>query len=188
MLSRTLQLAVLGFLSLVLAACEGTFGTQDDMSEPAAVETSTASSTTSTPTVTSTPLDSSSGSSFAGDLLDDPQSLLSRRTIYFGFNSSDLDFDGQSIIGAHASYLSENPTAMMTLEGHADERGTREYNLALGERRAESVRRLMTLLGASSQQLNVVSYGKERPAVDGHDEAAWQYNRRVELIYTNRGS
>ena len=120
--------------------------------------------------------------------LHNPSSLLSRRTVYFEFDSAEIGGEAREIIEAHAGYLSVNPGATVTLEGHADERGTREYNLALGERRGESVRRLMTLLGASSPQLTVVSYGEERPAVDGHDESAWRFNRRVEIVYTSRGS
>jgi peptidoglycan-associated lipoprotein len=79
--------------------------------------------------------------------------------------------------------MAANPNVVVTLEGHADERGSREYNLALGERRAESVRRQMAILGASGSQFRVVSYGEERPAIDGHDEYAWSQNRRVEIIY-----
>ena len=74
----------------------------------------------------------------------------------------------------------------MTLEGHADERGTREYNVALGERRANAVRQLLALTGASGGQINTISYGEERSAVEGHDESAWRFNRRVEIVYRNR--
>ena len=78
------------------------------------------------------------------------------------------------------------PGANVTLEGHADERGTREYNVALGERRANSVRQLLALTGASGGQIKTISYGEERPAVEGHDESAWRFNRRVEIVYRNR--
>ena len=77
----------------------------------------------------------------------------------------------------------KNASATITLEGHADERGSREYNLALGERRAQSVKQQMMLLGASGSQIRIVSYGEERPAVDGHDDYSWQQNRRVEILY-----
>ena len=121
--------------------------------------------------------------SFAGSALDDPSSLLANRVIYFDFDSDAVRADFRDVIAAHAEYLAANPGAVVTLEGHADERGSREYNLALGERRALSVRRQMTLLGASAQQLNAVSYGEERPADRGHDESAYALNRRVEIIY-----
>ena len=112
--------------------------------------------------------------------------MLSKRTVYFAFDSSEVKYDDREIIAAHASYLSNNPTARVTLEGHADERGSREYNIGLGERRTIAVRRLMTLQGASSNQLNTVSYGEERPANSGHNESAWSQNRRVEIVYTRR--
>ncbi len=115
--------------------------------------------------------------------LDDPQSQLSVRIIYFEYDSSEIRAEYRSVVEAHARYLIENPSTTITLEGHADERGSREYNLALGERRAQSVKQQMTVLGASSSQIRLVSYGEERPAVDGHDEASWQQNRRVEILY-----
>ena len=86
----------------------------------------------------------------------------------------------------HANYLRENPTATITLEGHGDERGSREYNIGLGERRAQAVRQIMELSGVGANQLTTVSYGEEKPAVDGHDESAWSQNRRVELVYPGR--
>ncbi len=186
MLSRIVKLVVLGFFAITLAACEGTFGTQEEPGQPASVETGPTVSTAPTDSGTTTALGSETA--FKGHPLDDPASLLSRRTVYFDFDSSELSAEAREIVEAHARYLASHPDATVTLEGHADERGTREYNLALGERRAESVRRLMTLIGASSPQLNVVSYGKERPAVEGHDESAWRLNRRVEIVYTSRGS
>ena len=122
-----------------------------------------------------------SASSFSE--LDDPQSQLSVRVIYFEYDSSEIQSEYRSVIEAHSRYLTQNPNTTITLEGHADERGSREYNLALGERRAQSVKQQMVLLGASSSQIRLVSYGEERPAVDGHDEASWQQNRRVEILY-----
>ncbi len=115
--------------------------------------------------------------------LDDPQSLLAVRIIYFEYDSSDIKSDDRATVEAHAAYLVANPNTNMTLEGHADERGSREYNLALGERRAQTVKRQMTLLGASPSQIRTVSYGEERPAIDNHDEYSWSQNRRVEIIY-----
>lgn len=125
--------------------------------------------------------DDSSTSGF--DALDDPQSALSIRIIYFEYNSNEISSEYRSAVEAHAAYLSQNPTTTVTLEGHADERGSREYNLALGESRAQAVKRQMLVLGASSSQIRLVSYGEERPAIDGHDESSWQQNRRVEILY-----
>ncbi len=115
--------------------------------------------------------------------LDDPQSLLAVRIIYFEYDSSDIKSEDRATVEAHAAYLVANPNTNMTLEGHADERGSREYNLALGERRAHTVKRQMTLLGASPNQIRTVSYGEERPAIDDHDDYSWSQNRRVEIIY-----
>jgi peptidoglycan-associated lipoprotein len=109
--------------------------------------------------------------------------LLAKRVIYFDFDSSEIKGEGTDIAGAHAKYLANNPNARVRLEGHTDDRGSREYNIGLGERRAQSVRRALLLQGATEAQLSTVSYGAERPAVAGHDEAAWAKNRRVEIVY-----
>jgi len=124
----------------------------------------------------------------AGQNADDespgPQAgLLAKRVIYFDFDSSEIKGDGTDIVAAHAKYLANNASARVRLEGHTDDRGSREYNIGLGERRAQSVRRALLLQGASEAQLSTVSYGAERPAVAGHDEAAWAKNRRVEIVY-----
>lgn len=120
---------------------------------------------------------------FKGDPLNDPASLLSKRVVYFEFDSSEIKDDARPVIEAHAAYLAERPKMSITLEGHADERGSREYNLALGERRAKAVQQIMQIKGVSSRQLNVVSFGEEHPIALGHDESDWAQNRRVELVY-----
>ncbi len=109
--------------------------------------------------------------------------VLAKRVVYFDFDSSEIKGEGTEIVGAHAKYLASNPSARVRLEGHTDDRGSREYNIGLGERRAQSVRRALLLQGASEGQLSTVSYGNERPAVAGHDETAWSKNRRVEIVY-----
>jgi peptidoglycan-associated lipoprotein len=109
--------------------------------------------------------------------------LLAKRLVYFDFDSSEIKGEGTDVVAAHAKYLAANPTTRVRLEGHTDERGSREYNIGLGERRAQSVRRALLLQGASDSQISTVSYGEERPAVPGHDEAAWARNRRVEIVY-----
>jgi peptidoglycan-associated lipoprotein len=120
---------------------------------------------------------------FTGDPLDDPDSLLAKRVVYFDFDKSDIKGEFRSVIQAHAEYLASHPDVSVTIEGHCDERGTREYNISLGERRANAVQRMLTLQGASASQIRVVSYGEERPAALGHDEDAWALNRRAEFIY-----
>jgi len=109
--------------------------------------------------------------------------LLATRLVYFDFDSSEIKGQGTDVVAAHAKYLAGNPSARVRLEGHTDERGSREYNIGLGERRAQAVRHALLLQGASDGQISTVSYGEERPAVPGHDEAAWAKNRRVEIVY-----
>lgn len=99
-------------------------------------------------------------------------------TVYFGFDRYDLDADARATLGAQAGVLQSNPSATVTVQGHCDERGTREYNLALGERRANSVKNYLVALGVAASRVDVISYGKERPAVTGNTEAAWSKNRR----------
>jgi len=117
------------------------------------------------------------------DPLQDPTNLLAKRKIYFDFDLSDIKNEFRDIIQAHANYLADHPEVTIRVEGHCDERGTREYNLALGERRARAVEQLLTLQGANSDQVRIVSFGEERPELEGHDEFAWQANRRAILIY-----
>ena len=117
---------------------------------------------------------------------DNPESLLSKRVIYFEFDKSVVRPEYRGIVTAHATYAAAHASARITLEGHADERGTREYNLGLGERRGNSVMGLMSAQGARGNQLNVVSYGEERPVCRVSDEDCWRQNRRVEIVYTAR--
>ena len=115
---------------------------------------------------------------------DNPESLLSKRVIYFDFDKSTIRPEYRGIVQAHAAYLASSGSARMTLEGHADERGTREYNLGLGERRGNAVSGLMSAQGGRGSQLTVVSYGEERPTCRVSDDECWSMNRRVEIVYT----
>lgn len=117
---------------------------------------------------------------------DNTQSLLSKRVIYFDFDKSDVKAEYRGIVAAHASYLSSHSSARVTLEGHADERGTREYNLGLAERRGNGVTSLLSAGGGTGSQQNVVSYGEERPVCRVSTEDCWWQNRRVEIVYTAR--
>ena len=108
---------------------------------------------------------------------------LGTRVIYFEFDSNALTPEAQRIVEAHAEYLAGNPGMAVVLEGHADERGTREYNLALGERRANAVADLFQMMGVMSDAVRSISYGEERPVAMEHDESAWSLNRRVEILY-----
>ncbi len=103
--------------------------------------------------------------------------------VNFGFDSSSIDADNRETLEAHAAWLNANENLKVKLEGHADERGTREYNLALGERRAQAAARLLGVLGVDRSRLNTTSYGEEKPLDEAHSESAWKRNRRVEIIY-----
>lgn len=111
--------------------------------------------------------------------------LANRRIIYFAFDSDEIRADDQALIAQHAQWIAANPGTKVRLEGHTDERGTREYNIGLGERRAQAVRRALALQGGSDLQVPTVSFGEERPAVAGESEEAFSQNRRVEIVYGN---
>jgi len=110
---------------------------------------------------------------------------LQNRSIYFDFDSSDIKQEFEALVTAHARYLASSPSTRVRLEGNTDERGSREYNIGLGERRAQAVRRALMLQGVADSQITTVSYGEERPAVTGHTEEAWSHNRRVDIVYLN---
>lgn len=120
--------------------------------------------------------------SYAGPW-EDPSSPLHNRIIYFDYDNAEIKPEYLVLLRTHAGYLGSHAGTRVTLEGHTDERGTREYNLALGDRRAEAVRRLMLAEGVPPNQLNTLSYGEERPADQGHGEDAWRQNRRVVIQY-----
>ncbi len=129
-------------------------------------------------------LNSGSGAnSRLGPEFSDPNNPLSKQIIYFELDSSQVKQDYVPVVAAHAQYLASHANQHVILAGHADERGSSEYNIALGEQRAKSVERMMRAQGVSAAQLEIVSYGEEKPAVPGHNEAAWQMNRRVEVAY-----
>jgi peptidoglycan-associated lipoprotein len=122
-------------------------------------------------------------SEIAGNPLKDPSNILSKRSVYYEYDSSAIEEQYKPMIQAHSKYLQSNNNTRITVEGHCDERGSREYNLALGQRRAEGVKKAMTLLGANTNQVTTVSYGKEKPKSSGGTEAAWAQNRRSDLVY-----
>ena len=115
--------------------------------------------------------------------LDDPTSPLANRVVYFDFDKSDIKPEFLDTLTAHAKYLVANPTQKIRIEGYTDERGTVEYNIALGDRRAQAVRRFMLFQGVSDSQISTVSYGEAHPADAGHDETAWAKNRRAVIVY-----
>lgn len=121
-----------------------------------------------------------------GPEFSDPNNPLSKRTIYFMLDSSQVMPDFVPVISAHARYLVANPSQRIALEGHCDERGSREYNIALGEQRAKSVANMLKVQGVTDNQIEVISYGEEKPAAYGSDETAWELNRRAVIVYQGR--
>ena len=168
-------LIALLIVAVGLAGCTGKKPKPTPPPPPAEATTNTEASGAGT---------ANAGSVGSDDETAGPQAgLLAKRVIYFDFDNSEIKGEGTDIVAAHAKYLASNPSARVRLEGNTDERGSREYNIGLGERRAQAVRRALLLQGASDGQLSTVSYGEERPATPGNDETAWAKNRRVEIVY-----
>lgn len=121
--------------------------------------------------------------SYEKSAINDPNNVLSGKVIYFDFDSNSVSEEYVELVKHHGKYLSFNADASVRLEGHADERGTREYNVALAERRAQSVKQLMLYEGAGNDQISIISYGEEKPVAFGHDDESMGLNRRVEIVY-----
>jgi len=122
-------------------------------------------------------------SGVAANPLTDPNNILSKRSVYFDLDSFSVKDEYKPMIEAHAQYLKQNSKAKAFLQGNCDERGSREYNIALGQKRAESLRKMMSVMGVSDSQMETVSFGEEKPKSEGHDEAAWAQNRRADVVY-----
>jgi peptidoglycan-associated lipoprotein len=121
------------------------------------------------------------GSPFAQ--LKDPNSILSKRSIYFEYDQFDIKDEYRKLVEAHAKFLRDNPTAKMLIQGNADERGSREYNVGLGQRRSDSVKKMLALLGVREEQVESVSLGEEKPVCAEHNEDCWSKNRRGDILY-----
>ena len=163
-------------VALALAGCGG---------EEAVKPSGTAGAGTA-PSAETAPSTEKSGA--AGAALSDQEKqrraeLLAQHRVHFAFDSSAIDEEARAIIEAHAAHLVANPDIKVSLEGNCDERGTREYNLALGERRAQAVEKMMKVLGVSGNRIKTVSYGEEKPLCQEHNESCWRQNRRVEIVY-----
>jgi peptidoglycan-associated lipoprotein len=117
--------------------------------------------------------------------LNDPNNILYKKSVYYAFDKYNIEPQYMPIVEAHAGYLKSHPQATVRLEGNCDERGSREYNLALGQRRADGVKSAIELLGVSDKQIDTVSWGSEKPKALGHNEEAWAQNRRTDIVYTH---
>ena len=168
------QLMLIVMSGLALAACKSKPPTLPDASNPSEQQSGQSGQTSDT--------------SVGEGTTDANQTLLNNAkqagtVIYFEYDRAEIKPEFVPIVTAHAKYLNANAANKVRLEGHSDERGSREYNIGLGERRAQAVRRALMLQGVTESQITTVSYGEERPAVQGSDEAAYAKNRRVELVY-----
>jgi len=181
-MNRLLHLAACAGAALLLAACAST---PLDEQPPASVTDKGGPATTTPPTsgTDTRAVASVDANPKPLDPLNDPSSPLAKRSIYFDFDSFVVKPEYQSVVEVHGKYLVANASRRVTVEGHADERGSREYNLALGQKRAEAVKSRLRLVGVAETQIETVSLGEEKPRGTGHDEAAWAENRRVDLNY-----
>ena len=182
---RSISIAIFAAAAaaLVLAAC----GTSPRQSQgPAAVEDRKPGAESPKPVEASPvkPVDVTGGPSGSSlGPLKDPASPLSRRSIYYDLDKFDVKDEYRPLVEAHAKYLRENPAARMLVQGNTDERGSREYNVSLGQRRADGLKKMLVLLGARENQVESASLGEEKPQDPGHDEAAWAKNRRSDMLY-----
>ena len=146
----------------------------DDRSATTTQPSQTGQTSTTTPTAQPT---------ITANPLTDPKNILSKRSVYFDFDSNVVKDEYKGLVQAHAKYMVDKKDSRIRVEGNCDERGSREYNLALGQRRAEAVKKVMTVLGVQEGRIETVSFGEEKPASAGHDEAAWAQNRRGDIKY-----
>ncbi|MGH8687397.1 MAG: peptidoglycan-associated lipoprotein Pal [Burkholderiales bacterium] len=174
-------------LAAALAACASP---ATETQPPAGVEDRTPGSapasgpgTQAVPQKPVTGVDLTGGAKTAADPLHDASNILSRRSIYYDFDKFDIKDEDKPLIEAHAQYLREHVGTKMLIQGNTDERGSREYNIALGQRRSEGVKRMLKLLGVPEDQLEAVSLGEEKPKEAGHTEEAWARNRRSDMLY-----
>ncbi len=178
-MKTTWRLLLALVFAVAISACKTTPPEADDSASDAADSTPVVEEATTT--AAPDPRDYTDARNF-----DNSESLLSKRVIYFDFDKSEVKAEYRNIVAAHAAYVASHSSSRVTLEGHADERGTREYNLGLGERRGNSISGLLSAAGAMGSQLDTVSYGEERPVCRVSDEDCWSQNRRVEIVYTAR--
>jgi peptidoglycan-associated lipoprotein len=171
------------FLAAILAGCSSTPTT--DSGAPIDDKSGTAGAAAPGAQTSGAPGGGVAGTTGAtgANPLRDPNNILSKRSVFFDFDSYVVRDDFKPLVEAHARFLQQNRNARMTIQGNTDERGSREYNIALGQRRSDAVKRMMVLLGATEAQIETVSFGKEKPRNAGHDEAAWAENRRDDILY-----
>jgi peptidoglycan-associated lipoprotein len=178
------KLTIAALVAIFLVGCQSTPTTTAPVEDKSGTAGATAPGTGATTSgSTQGGVSGTQSGTAGGNPLRDPNNILSKRSVYFEFDSFTIADQYKPIVEAHARYLAANRTARVTLQGHADERGSREYNIALGQKRADAVKRMMTVMGIQETMVETVSFGKEKPRNMGHDEAAWAENRRVDIVY-----
>ena len=182
-MNKIITVASVALLIALLAGCSSAPRDQylDSSESSDSTTTSTTSGIASSDADSGTALDGSTASTGDGSL--SKEDLLKQTVVYFEFDSSTLDDFAKAVVSAHAEYVGQRPSIRLRLVGHTDERGSREYNLALGDRRSASVSNWFQALKVDDSRISTVSMGEEQPASIGHDEESWQLNRRVEIIY-----
>jgi peptidoglycan-associated lipoprotein len=172
---------LLVLLTVALAACANK--QVKDEPKPAVAEPSAAQEAKPAQAPVAASTEPVKQSTVQSDPLHDPNNILFKRSVYFDFDKYEVKPEYRALVEAHAQYLMAHPQRNITLEGNADERGSREYNLALGQKRAVAVKKVMNVYGVQDKQIETVSYGKEKPKAQGHDETSWAENRRVDVKY-----
>ena len=170
-------------VACLLAACASQEAKKDVPVTDLTTGTPSATTPTTTGQGTASTTTPTTQAGITGNPLTDPKNILSKRSVYFDFDSNVVKDEFRPLVQAHAKYMVEKRDAKIRIEGNCDERGSREYNLALGQRRAEAVKKVMTVLGVQESRIETVSFGEEKPAAPGHDEAAWAKNRRGDIRY-----
>ena len=174
-------LASLLSLSVLVTACTSTPVATDETAPAATASASTVAPVSTEPTAKSTP-----AAQALPAHLDPNSPIYQKRSVYFDFDVFTIKPEYNGLLEQHAAYLKAHPELQVRLEGNADERGGREYNLSLGQKRSESVKRALTTMGATAGQQEAVSFGEEKPKASGHDEASWAENRRVDIVYVQK--
>jgi peptidoglycan-associated lipoprotein len=177
---RQIAIVALSTASLFLAACATT---TPDSSAPADTPGGKPPAQVQTQPVKPVDVTGTPGAT-SPSVLKDPKNILSQRSIFYDLDKFDVRDEYRALVEAHAKYLRENPAARMLIQGNTDERGSREYNVGLGQRRSDGVKRMLTLLGARDNQVESVSLGEEKPQDAGHSDAAWSKNRRSDILYS----
>jgi len=171
-------------LYLAVAVLAGACASKEVQQEPAVADRSSAVPPTTGSTGASSTTRPTTMDTMRGNPLTDPNSPLSKRSVYFDFDSNAVKDEYRGLVQAHSRYMTDKRDSRIRIEGNCDERGSREYNLALGQRRAEAVKKVMTVLGVSDGRIETTSYGEEKPVAMGHDESSWAQNRRADIKYS----